>query len=997
MAVNKKGGGVNSLDDSDFGLAELGRLAEQNEREPSSFRQLRLRARNARVAMKAMNRMEELEPGVKDLPFFQDEYAKHERAKTRLQPRMSAYKESMRERLNTQAVNTIGREFSESRINSYVAQNINGQSAQTAGMNLASQPYSSLSQTRQNIMGQMSNLRQESVNAAGEYIQNRGVNPNSASTLRNNAVEMKVLAQQLVPITAAMQQLKQQGLDPQGRQRSLIQMGDKAQGILAYNNLESDIRNGKGLGAFSKGELKEKESEAAQKLIKALDELRNSVGKTEKEMESLTKKAEEAGDDLDKISKAKGMSGSGGGGQTVSAWGSVISQAANLVGNTIHTMGVAQPMQNMANIGGYANLENQKYDQWRAAVGGDMTSRMGLAGWSNAKSFGKTLANREGVVVGSRIVAGVATMAGGIAQGADAVSSAPQGKLFGTAHSVTDLGSAALTTGEGLAMGLVSGKDAYQKTSTSAVEIAANQQSMATTNALNHVQGYQAQQYRDYLVNLNPAARSLGGLANANKFMGETAGAGFMGQMSSVGMGTGEFAGLAAMGAANMGSQFNPAQVISAKRLENVGYGSASENMQRMGMLAGAQNPSASMEKIIEQGMAKGLSSSRSLNLIAENTGQMVEKNIMGGNTADSTESLSRLLTGLVNPNMANKEMATNVAISSFRSGENRTTGTGPGWADRMGVANLQRTLGLDPFSAMRMKAILPSTLTGWTEGYENHTLTKEQLALNLFNKGIDTQTNKAFQSNPLKFLRSAGEIAALGNTMAGSGIAYQANAGFNAVRHWASSDPSKQNERIDMLAGDRLDFKNMPKEVYKQALAFRQALNQDEPGVNVGQRIRETLAMANIRQTNKEGTLPTSDYEKSLFGIGAYSSSQKEFNLFGQQQTKAADEARNRLSDGSQGGAAAAAAVAGSGTDAQNAVGAGGESLWATAAAENARTFGASAVELNLASGKLVEAANTLITWAGANKKDDQDDVKNINKGFPNKPEPRENVGHNQ
>ena len=979
MAVNRKGKGVNTIDEADdFGLADLGRLEEQYATEPAAFREMRLRARKARTGIDAINAIEEGQPGSianPKLPWGKELF-NYQKVKASLEPRMALYKESTRERINAQAVNVVGREMSERSINSYIHSNSNSLESQAGGMNAASQGYNSLAERRGNIMNEIQGLRQSSMAAAGGYIGNHGVNAPNQGTIQENAGRMKELAQQLVPITLGMQQLKQQGLDPEGQKRSLINMGDKASGVLSYNKLEDEMRSGKGLGALSDKDLRKKEAESAEKLIKALDELRNSAGKTKDELEALNKNAQDASKEFEEMSEARSIGGArqgDSGAKVGAAYLSAVANVANLVGNTIQTMAINQPMQQMGNIGGYANLENQKYDMWKAGNEGNMTERMNMAGWGNAGEFGKQMANRAGWVVGSRIVGGVAATAAGGAQTFDAVTSAAQGtgvsKLgLKDATAVQQVAGGIQATGEGIAMTLIQGNDAVKKLSTSQAELQGNLAAMGTTKQLNHISGYQAQQYRDHLMGLRGSAMQMGA-ERGGEFIDQVGGSAFMDRMAGVGLGSAEMGRLSQFGAQNMGSMFSADQAIKAKHYENLGLGSAQENMQRMGTFAGAgsQNPMQSMEKVMERAVGAGFKdSSKALTIIADNTGQMVERSNMAGSGFDTSDIVSKLILGAVDKSNTNKEFAATMAAGTYKTEEDIKTNTSTSFAGRMSTKRLQLDLGLDYKSSLAMQSTSTDMWRSWQEQAKNGKM--DEVKQQMWNKGINYETSELFKKDPQAWFKKLSEDKVLTQVeRGGSGWASGATEDFAMLQAWANK--SKENQKI-FMGQDAAGELKAPAEIRQALLKLNQNVTLSDPtksalasradlGVSMG------FGDINTSTLPKEGAAP-----QNAFGLV-----QEDASLGDRQRIAAAKQGAQVLGAGKEfSGTTGASGVTASGRVNQALPGQNAEAKFAEAAAKSAADFGASAIKLDNASGKLVEAANKLIAFAGANKMNTED-----------------------
>ncbi len=718
MAVNSSGKPpVNSLGDDDhFGLADLGRIRDQYHTEPAAIRASRLRGEQADRVISTINEIERDNPGATQLPMFQKELLRSTRVRSNVNSRLGIYQESKQDRLNEQAANMVGREFSTSAVNSYVARNANSLDAQVAGMALTGQGYASLGVQRAQIMNQMQGLRQDSMAAAGSYIDQGGINKNSASVLQGGSDQMKELAKQLIPITLAMQQLKQQGLDPKGRQEELTRIGNKASGVLHSNQLEDEMKSGTGLGKYSMGELKKKEAEAAEKLIKALSALNNAAGKTTDELTELNKGAEEAAKEFKEINEARGEKGRDGGNKfdSVKLIAGTIAEVLELGTGLYQNVAINQPMQMVANTAAAANLENEKYNSWHAALAGNMHERMNL-NWDSARGFGNTMASNQNTVhnlregnaainvglgtaqTGISIYNGV-TSAGGAMSGINVIEQGAQGvKVLasGLASGVSEL--AAQQRQTEMAALRISGAHAYKN----------------AEKALSKISGQQLQGYRDYAMGINETAGAMGGEVG-EAFLNRTGSAAFLGTLSEAGIGTKEFNALSLRGQQQMGDQFNENQIFGATNLERKGFGTADINMQRIGMLstAGQGDSAANLGKIIEDAMQHGLNSSKAIDMIVENTAKMGETAMLAGAAGDSTTGITNQILRAVDLSNPNKVQALKMAQQGFDRGEAAQTNTAASLTGFMNVDRNMKVLGVDRRSAQ----ILTGLSTGEIE-----------------------------------------------------------------------------------------------------------------------------------------------------------------------------------------------------------------------------------------------------------------------------------------
>ncbi len=966
MAVNKKGEllpdvpwprkGVNTLEsDDNFGLADLGRLEEQYANEPAAFREMRLRASRARSTIEAVNALEAQRPGSSKIPIFQKQLLEAQRTKANLEPRMALYKESARERVNAQAVNIIGRDFSETAVNSYVAGNMNSLEMQVAGSAMAAQGYGSLAQQRSNIMNTMQGLRQESMTAAGEYMKGRGPNPAAVSTIEGNAAQMKELAQQLIPITLAMQQLKQQGLDPQGRQRALVATGDKAAGVLDYNRLEAEMKSGKGLGALSPADLKKKETEAAEKLIKALEELRNSAGKTKDELEDLNKNAEEAAKEFEEVSEARGMSGGGGNKfENAKVVAGVVMESLAAITAGYQNIAINQPLQMAQNVTGAANIENEKYNMWHQALAGDMTARMTLGAWETGNSFGNLLAERQhNVHVAKEVNAGI-----GVAVGIGQMV-AGAGGVVGN-NVVTTVAQGAQTTIGSAVSGVQEEAARERQTEMGALRIMGTHAMVNASKALNYIPGQQLQKYRDYVMGLNTAADQMGG-AVGEAFLNETAGTDFMSKMREQGVGLKEMGALSAQGAAGMGSMFKSNQVLEAVSLENLGHGSAAENMRRMASLGatGMGDPSQNLSKIIEEGMQRGLNSSKAIDMLVENTARMTEESAKLGYSADPTEFLTKAVLGAIDRNNPNRELAEKIAIGAHQSGEGARSNIAASFPGMINVARVTRAAGLDfDQAAGLMMTQMPTDVLNARRGDS-----AEAFKTFLEQRGMRPSTIAALGDqlqNPEQYIQRINEAKAVSQLSQQSGLSLVSGLPGELIQQIKQN---KDNPEILQAIAHLKDPNALPAGLRDLRAPIAQALATagQNPDAVFSDVITQILG-PNWQPKENTNTL-ASEEQRNRSRLSA----QVERRGGNVAETDQAIRGGSGLGAGGASGAGGIAGLAETLRTAFEKAGANAEEAWTTAAKDTAASFGASAQNLNHATGQLDRASEALMRGSGA------------------------------
>jgi hypothetical protein len=955
--------GVNTLEgDDDFGLADLGRLQQQYAHEPAVYREMKHRYGQARTSEAAVNSMKKEH---RELPLFQAHLLEAQRTAAKLEPRMALYKASSRERVNEQAVNVIGREYSERAINSWVNSRSDNLEAQVSGASAAWQGYGALSQQRSNILNQMQGLRHESMEAASTYIAGKGiraggVNLQSEAVLQGNAAQMKDLAQQLIPITVAMQQLKQQGQDPASRQRELIGIGEKAAGVLGHNQLEAEMKSGKGLGALSPADLKKKEAEAAEKLVKALDELRNSAGKTKEELEGLQKNAEEAAEEFKEVSEARGMDGDGGGRKFETAKvvaGAVMESLAAMTTGYSNVM-INQPLQMVSNATGAANIENEKYNMWHQAIAGDMTARMTLGAWDTGNAFGNELADRQNFVhrakeVNAGIGAGVGVLQMGFAVGGTG------GTVVGN-NAVTNFAQGAQTFIGSTVSGIQEEAARQRQTEMGALRIQGTHAMVNASKAMNYIPGQQFQKYRDYVVGLNATATEMGGSVG-EAFLNETSGTDFMQKMYDKGVGLKEMGALSAQGALGMGSMFKSSQVLEAVGLENSGFGSAANNMRRMATLgaSGTGDPGQNLSKIIEEGMQRGLNSSKAIDMIVENTARATEESVKLGYKADPTEFLTKTILGAIDRSNPNKELAGQIAQETYRTGEAARSNISASFPGMINVARVTRAAGLefDQATGLMMTQMDTKALNAHAED------TKEEFKAFLEQRGWRRSTIEGLGArldDPKSFIQGINEAKAVSELSQTSGLSLVSGLPGELVQQI-----KKYKDRPEILEqiASLKDPNALPAELRDLRAPIALALstaNQNPDAVLrsvitqiVGpnwqpKETNNTIAQeAAKNKSHAEGQVEARGGKTAE--VGQALTAGKYFGASGTSGANAIESLANSLRN----------ALKKAGTDA--------EEKWTTAAGESAASFGASAKSLNHASGQLDAAAKVLLEGSGA------------------------------
>jgi hypothetical protein len=487
------------------------------------------------------------------------------------------------------------------------------------------------------------------------------------------------------------------------------------------------------------------------------------------------------------------------------------------------------------------------------------------------------------------------------------------------------------------------------------LQIDSTHASVNASKAVNYISGHQLQKYRDYAMGLNEAAGQMGGSVG-EAFLNETGGTDFLRKMQKEGVGLKEMGDLSGKGAAQMGSMFRSSQVIDAVALENKGHGSAEQNMQRMGILgaAGTQDPSQNLSKLIEEGMQRGLNSSKAIDMIVENTAQMTEENARAGGTADPTNFLTSIL-GAINKDNPNKELGASIAYKTYQSEEGARHNTSTSFSGMINIARNQKSLGLedDAQGALLMTQI-PTAMLNSFKGKP------KQFKEFLEGRGMMPSTLKKMEQNGQ--FKDDKAIDALNVNASTSEFAQQSGVGY------AKGDPGKM---VAMMLKHRKD-KAWQRAVATgrgwEGLATEEERNIRAP-IAAGYSINGGNATAGILNVQAIHGLSTAkENANTLAGeVNATKKvAQDEKRRGNRADAGTAIEGGGKLG-ADAGGGEGIKQLAETGRIAFEKAGKDAEKTWGDAAAQTAINFGKSAIDLNKATGKLDSVATDLITGTAA------------------------------
>jgi hypothetical protein len=483
---------------------------------------------------------------------------------------------------------------------------------------------------------------------------------------------------------------KAAGIDDLSVTMGRLQMQRQAENVIAN----------KGAGADSAAEL----LAALKRLSAEVDNTTNSY----KDADAAVKKSGE---------KFISDSGGGGGhtvlGMGAKGWGraAAIGQIMSTLGSGITTLGVDHRIKERQVMTGFANLANSKYDMYKNARDGDVASQMAMTQWGNADKFANQVKQtaRAGEIasgVGDLIVGGVKT-AGAVMLGKAAVAAGATGLGLPIA---AGLGTGAAALGVSAATDFaVAGSSFFRGIKGGQAYIDATNTHMEAMKAVNAIPAEQYQGLRDMYTGAGGVARNMG--SRGGNFLNEITQSGpgsLLNDLSAARMSPEQYVQMAGLGNDMMGSMFDKKQIFGARSLEVAGLGTVEQNMKRQGALAasGSNNPLSSLESVMASAMTKGLDSSKALDMMVTNTAAIVSQTGAAAAGIDTTAVTAAALATMVDPNIANKEFATERAktiADIARSAETNVSTTYSGMVNTSRISAATGLSGIDAITAGEM------------------------------------------------------------------------------------------------------------------------------------------------------------------------------------------------------------------------------------------------------------------------------------------------------
>ncbi len=687
----------------DFGLSRIAQIANQNRisaEDAADRRRLKDAAGkgiNARVEFneglpsEARNSLFTRHPELK---------AKHFRDladQNRLTNRVRVRAEAAQNRLTSQVVNELGREYSESSINSSINSVANSPEAQQRAMSMTGVPYNDLINQQRKASSRLKTIGEINQALGSVAVNRQGMNQSVYGNIQTNTKEAQGLVSELGVISAALSQQKSLGNDPKSRTSALLQDVAKAQGVSGTD----------------------KAYEAAQNLIKSFEKLSEVTDITSNEFKDLQKTTDEA---------RKNFAAAGGDGgrntrDTFMGYANIAQSGFGAAANAIQQIGVNQRLGQAQNAAEYADFENQKYQTYKAAAGGDIASLMQLSQFSGAEGFGGGLKTASQVAVAAQLAGGITQSSMGAVDIASTLN--PVENALSTSAAQERRESGIINVVEGTAVEAVAGSDLIRGVSAGQADLAGRQARLNLSRAVNAVGAEQVQGFRDFSVGMSTAAIGMG--SRGEEFLNKSISDSNLNRMASARISPEQMAQMSQMGVASMGSMFNTDQVFTARTNEQRGLGTMQENMQRLSSLsaAGANNPSESLGAITEGAVMKGLDSSKALNAVVDHTASIAAASTGRALGMDTSAAASALLTAGITKDTPNKEAALERSASLQETFNQVGTNANVSFAGMVNTARIGRSTGLGGVSSILASQIDDATLMSMNKDNATAMLTK--------------------------------------------------------------------------------------------------------------------------------------------------------------------------------------------------------------------------------------------------------------------------------
>ena len=778
---------VDAIDESAL-LTELERIGARTGRATERTKSLELKIREEGKLLNQLIAEGKKYPAAQESPFYIERKEELTGSIQKIRARMNSIEESKISRAESEAATFVTKQWDVASLKTQAAEHQRSPEIQNLAFSVGQQSYGELQRKKEDIIAHIRrDEREASEETKGMFAKGGMVIPEKSAAIGATMWQTQERVKELATIDAAMKYKKLLGQDPESRQRSILDAGQEAQKRLSAGQIANEVQTGivditKGgqVKQIAVADVNNEIINQSKRLVEALKALTEGTEQSGEKLEELRNAAEESAQNIDKLKTAQGM-GAGGGGRFLGMSENFLKKTAGVMGlvglggDVFKEIAVNQELQRVKNAAGFANIENQKYDMYRSARGGDIASQMALPAWADAEKFGKTIKDRSAWGdAASTLGWGLGKIAGG------GYAAAQSGGLLAAA------GAGTIASGLG---DLATGATAlYKGTNTAQSYQAGVASHMQTQQAINTISASQWQGFRDLSVGMGVAAQGMGSTAGT-EFLNITVyedlsdkrkmesrqgiplSKTFMEKMTDARMSPEQFSKLSQVGMQQMGSMFNEEQIFAARGLERSGFGSMQENMQRMSMLsqAGSNNPQAGIASVLEAAVSKGLDSSKAINLVAEHTAAMVQTSMGRAAGLDTTAATAQILAAGVNEQDPNKEFAINRAATARDVMRGIGTDVGVNFAAMSATARLQTTTGVSGIEAISLQRVSDEELRSLQDK------SSEEIQKFLFSKGIRTPGNM----KPEDLLNKTIDARLTTNLQAGSaGLATGINAG---------------------------------------------------------------------------------------------------------------------------------------------------------------------------------------------------------------------------
>lgn len=458
-----------------------------------------------------------------------------------------------------------------------------------------------------------------------------------------------------------MQLARQMGLDPLSQLQDINSVSSRASARLQTEDYRKQAEGG---NLPSLNQLNKEILEAAQ----ALKTLKEEFDAGKKPLEEFNKEAGAAAEKLTKLEQQeKAVAAAGGGGgngwRTLAAAGGAISAGVNFGQQAF----INQPIQALNIKAQMAQAQNQQYATLKSALGGDMASLalIGSGAFQNAADFA------SGKRATQMTMSGLGAAATATDAAARAAIEITEGQSLGKVGGgqVGSVAKGAIIGAEGLFNTATQVSGMAQGIPQGETNVNAYSSALEAQRSILAVPAQFRQSYFDYGKNVTEATRFAG--SSREGMMKNLMGNDFLNQMQGIRVDPNKAAAMVGQGLAGQGSAFSMGQITSARNMERAGFGPMEESMRRFGALggAGATNSEASLAKVFEEAVSRGMDSSKAVSLMVDSTASLAESSGAGRLGIDATGGVSALIGRTIGERGGRSEIAAMTAANTAIAG----------------------------------------------------------------------------------------------------------------------------------------------------------------------------------------------------------------------------------------------------------------------------------------------------------------------------------------